>query len=191
MRIEDWTTLGRPRYSSRRILQDLSDEFQDNASVFQPSAMPASACTWTLKPPESKGFEGLAAILASLQEPARNNWGFHLLVLDEESPVPATSDRFLSHVREAFGATCVCRQLEEWAELAYQLAKELLPADVEAPHKVADPENEAEWWLAIVAKCKGSAASILTAYDRLVERFVVEVPAEARNQIRFEIVVDD
>jgi hypothetical protein len=189
--IEEGTTVAPRRYSRGRIWQDPTNKLQTYVFFFQSNAMPATTYTWALKRPGGKGFEGLAAILTSLQEPARNNWGSLSLVSDEESPVPATSDMFLSHLREAFAVTCAPWELQKWAELAYQLATELMPADVEAPQKVVDPENEGECWLAIIAKCKGSLASILTAYDKLVERFVAEVPAEARDRIRFEILVDD
>jgi hypothetical protein len=81
-------------------------------------------------------------------------------------------------------------RIQEGADHAYRLAKVLLPACVEPPRRVHDPEADAEWWLAIVAKCPGDAASVLSAYNKLVERFVAEVPAEARDRIRFEIVVD-
>jgi hypothetical protein len=92
--------------------------------------------------------------------------------------------------REGLSATYVDPQLQEASQRAYQLAKAMLPASVEPPRRVADPENDPEWWLTIVARCRGSAASILGAYNALIDRFVAEVPAEARNRIRFEILVD-
>lgn len=156
--------------------------------VVQPEEMLLSTDTRTTSGSHTSEFDGLAAILASLQEPARNNWSPLWVVSEEDSPVPAYSETFLW---KEFSSTWVRRELQEWAERARQLAAKLLGGNVEGPHREADPENEAEWWMAITVKCHGSVESILAAYDKLVERFVAEVPAEARDRIRFEVRIDD
>lgn len=163
----------------------------EHLALFEAETTSSERYSWHSRCPERREFEGLATIVIALQEPARNNWGAVSLVLDDDLSVPPVSDTFISHRREAFLPTSVRWHFRYWVEHAVELAKECMSAVVEAPRKVIDPENEAEWWTAIPIGCRGEVLAIVGAYDKLTERFVAEVPSEARDRIRFELRIEN
>ena len=163
-------------------------------ALFEAETTSSEKHFWHSPYPDESEFEGLATIVTAHQEPARNNWGAVSLVLDDDLSVPPVSDTFishLSHLKEAFLPTWRRWRFGYWVEHAVELAKECMSAVVEAPRQVVDPENEAEWWTAIPIECRGEVIAIVGAYDKLTERFVAEVPSEARDRIRFELRIEN
>lgn len=83
------------------------------------------------------------------------------------------------------------RSVQEWAEFAHQLAQEVMQTDVDPPHREEDVEIEGEWCLLIVIRSHGSVEETLAGWEALSKRFTSEVPTEARDRIRFEMVLED
>ena len=187
IRFSDRMTLKPAQYS--QVLVKLATT-ETHGSFFSPT----SSVLWpNRKPPfsEYKEFQGLAAILASYQELAVKSWGLNCLVKDVEQPLTLASDSFLSNLKAIFTYTVEHLDLQEWLEYSCQLAKEYLTVQLEKPIKVQDPENESAWWFQIVARCHGSVNKIFENQTKMTKFFVSNVPAEAREKIRFEIIMED
>ena len=74
-------------------------------------------------------------------------------------------------------------ELHAAIELAFGIAQQLSPVQIEPPLVEVDPENEADWWVTLSMSFEGTAEEVMQKYETLIRRFVACVKPAERKRI--------